>query len=116
MHDGLAEIILERHLEDLLASLIQLGHRPLQKPNDDQSLKVDANQCMSTYIMTEDRYETLLANQANFQTHLKNVLEKVYPPVAIKSLLLLQSSGATEVIRDCDLPPNDETVPFFKVT
>ena len=103
-HPGLADIILEKNLDDLLASLVQLSFRPLQQPNKNPADSTENQTAATTYIMTEETFLTLQQNQLNFQLYLDNVLKKVYPPKAIRSLLVLQSSGATEATRVNPLP------------
>ena len=47
--------------------------------------------------MTPEKYRRLTAEQAEFRVRLSDVLNRVYQPMAVKQLLILQTSGAREV-------------------
>lgn len=89
-HESLATILLTRHIDSLLAALVQLGYAPLYKPNKQD----DENKC---YSMTNERYENLKSDQLYFRKEIENVLAQTVPSTITKSLLMLQSPGSTEV-------------------
>ena len=110
-HDNLSEIIISKHLEDVLAALIQLAHRPLMQPNEIQ-MKVPNKSSKPVYLMTQEKFESLQSDQIRFRTTLQNLLNNqniLYPPNAIKTLLILQSSGSTEAARSHPLPKSINT-------
>ena len=110
-HDNLSEIIISKHLEDLLAALIQLAHRPLMQPNENQ-LNMSDNNSKAVYIMTQEMFDTLQSDQTKFRATLQDLLNNqniLYPPNAIKTLLILQSSGSTEASRSHPLPKSINT-------
>ena len=49
------------------------------------------------FQMTQELFDKLSAEQTRFRMELDNVLDRVYQPVVVKQLLILQSSGAREV-------------------
>ena len=87
----LGNIVLSKHLGDVLAALVQLGHAPLMKPKKE----ADAAAAMSDdkFVMTPEKYEALRKEQAYFGGQLIRILDKVFQPTAVKYLLLLQTGG-----------------------
>ena len=75
----LATIVLTQHLGDLLAGLIQLSFAPLKKPDE-----------------PNEAHDKLVEDQAWFRTRLDSLAGKIYQPMVMKYLLVLQSSGAKE--------------------
>ena len=61
----LSQIILTKHLGDILASLIQLSSAPLKKPDDERKENSD-------FVMTTEKYEELSKEQAYFKG--KNII------------------------------------------
>jgi len=93
-HDGLANIILSRHFGDLVAGLIQLGYAPLMKPvSQEEIVRMEKP---PLFHMTQELFDKLSAEQTQFRMELDNVMDRVYQPVVVKQLLILQSSGARE--------------------
>ena len=56
----LGSIVLAKHLGDLLAALLQLGHAPLMRPKkkDDEAKESDGK-----FVMTQEKYEALRKEQ-----------------------------------------------------
>ena len=75
---SLNQIILTKHLGDLLASLIQLSQAPLKKPVEDN---VSAEQDSNEFIMTPEKYDDLMAEQDYFKEKLMFIVDKVYQPL-----------------------------------
>lgn len=53
----MGNIVLSKHLGDLLAALVQLGHAPLMKP------KKEADASDGKFVMTPEKYEALRKEQ-----------------------------------------------------
>lgn len=70
---SLATLIFARHLGDLMAALCQLGYQPCTEER-----------------RTEDDKELSAEQRQMCREALKNLLEKVYQPIVIKELLILQ--------------------------
>ena len=49
------------------------------------------------FHMTQELFDKLSAEQTQFRMELDKVMARVYQPVVVKQLLILQSSGAREV-------------------
>ena len=88
---GLSQIIITRHISDVLAGFIQLSFAQLKKPtastatattttttpsNDDNSTN-DGSSNSDDFVMTPEMYETLKQHQAEFEEKLKAIIEKV---------------------------------------
>jgi len=75
------------HLPDLLASLLQLCHAPISKPNTDSELLL----CQRLLKERQDLFFPLL----------DSLIKRSYPPLLVRSLLLLQgpSSSHAKIIR-----------------
>ena len=58
----LGSLVLAKHLGDLLAALLQLGHAPLMRPKkkdaEDEALESDGK-----FVMTQEKYEALRKEQ-----------------------------------------------------
>ena len=91
-HDGLATIVFTRHLGDLMAALIQLSFAPLKKPNPETKSSGD-------FVMTEELYQTLSSEQQRFKEELYRIINRIYQPMVVKYLLVLQSTGAQEATK-----------------
>ncbi|XP_078400832.1 transport and Golgi organization protein 6 homolog isoform X2 [Cetorhinus maximus] len=85
-HPSLESLVLTRHLGDLLASLCQLGYSP--------------NKCQLSSVSLEgsqqdrERQKGLtVAEQQGCQQALQNLLDRVYQPLVIKELLILQGGA-----------------------
>ena len=103
-HKGLSSIVLTRHFGDLLAALIQLSHAPLKKPNNTaeheaQKQKSPSPNGEEEFVMTEEKYETFAKDQEYFSQELNKLIDRVYQPVVVKYLLLVQSSGASQTVK-----------------
>ncbi len=91
--------MLSKHLGDLLAALIQLACAPLKKPS--------AERRASEFMMTTEKYERLSSEQALFRQLLAKLMDRVYQPLLVKCLLILQSSGTSEKnIANCTKSPH----------
>ena len=73
---SLNQIIVSKHLGDLLAALIQLSQAPLKKPIENTS-----NESSTGFIMTPEKYEILKCEQENFKENLMTMVDKVYQPL-----------------------------------
>ena len=78
--------LIVKHLTDILAAFLQVCYAPLRKPKDD-----------SEAILLKK----LLDDRKYFIPIFKTFLERVYPPLLIQSLLLLQgpSPSHAKIIR-----------------
>ena len=78
-----------------MAGLIQLGYAPLMKPvSQEEIVRMEKP---PLFHMTQELFDKLSAEQTQFRMELDNVMDRVYQPVVVKQLLILQSSGAREV-------------------
>ncbi|XP_055011153.1 transport and Golgi organization protein 6 homolog [Boleophthalmus pectinirostris] len=78
---SLATVVFTRHLGDLMAALCQLGYQPPKKEKE-----------------TSEEGKELSADQRNrCRENLKNLLGKVYQPIVIKELLILQGPKSVPV-------------------
>ena len=61
----LGSIVLAKHLGDLLAALLQLGHAPLMRPKKKGEENVDeaAKESDGKFVMTQEKYEALRKEQ-----------------------------------------------------
>ena len=92
----LSKVLINKHLGDLLAAMVQLSHAPLKKP----SPKIDSgteDTKSGEFEMTEVLYENLQLEQGIFANKLDALVDDVYQPLVVKSLLLLQTCGASQV-------------------
>ena len=89
----LGPLVLSQHLPDILAPLVQLSCAPLMKPKED-----DEKEEMSDgkFVMTKEKYETLSKDQEDFKAKLNALLDRVYQPSVVRSLLILQAGGNKE--------------------
>ncbi|XP_061678940.1 transport and Golgi organization protein 6 homolog [Syngnathoides biaculeatus] len=74
---SLATLVFTRHLGDLMAALCQLGYQPQQSK---------ASSPKDVQVLSEEE-------RRNVQEALQNLLVKVYQPVVIKELLILQGGA-----------------------
>ncbi len=98
----LRQILLTKHLGDVLASLIQLSSAPLKKPQPSETMENDLKKCEESsdeFVMTQDKYDEFCQSQDLFKKHLHGVIDKVYPPLIVKYLLVLQSCGASQAVK-----------------
>ena len=58
----LGSIVLAKHLGDLLAALLQLGHAPLMRPKKDKAKEDEAKES-GKFVMTQEKYEALRKEQ-----------------------------------------------------
>ena len=77
---SLNQIIVSKHLGDLLAALIQLSQAPLKKPIENTSNE-NSNESSNGFIMTPEKYEILKCEQENFKENLMTMVDKVYQPL-----------------------------------
>eukprot|EP00095_Tigriopus_kingsejongensis_P012027 maker-scaffold593_size129216-snap-gene-0.30 protein:Tk12027 transcript:maker-scaffold593_size129216-snap-gene-0.30-mRNA-1 annotation:"transmembrane and coiled-coil domain-containing protein 7" len=82
----IAAVMLSKYLGDILALFMQLGHAPLKKPLDTPPVNPDV------YVMTPERYEELSKDQTLYKSQLSQILERIYPPLVVKHLLVIQSN------------------------
>ncbi|XP_078066581.1 transport and Golgi organization protein 6 homolog isoform X2 [Mustelus asterias] len=88
-HPSLESMVLTRHFGDLLASLCQLGYSPNKCQQSSVSLKVSQED-------RETQKGLTTAELQGCQQALQNLLDRVYQPIVIKELLILQG-GAKQV-------------------
>eukprot|EP00096_Caligus_rogercresseyi_P011028 TRINITY_DN4207_c0_g1_i2.p1 TRINITY_DN4207_c0_g1~~TRINITY_DN4207_c0_g1_i2.p1 ORF type:complete len:978 (+),score=245.92 TRINITY_DN4207_c0_g1_i2:190-3123(+) len=81
--EELAAIIITKNFGDILAALIQLGYAPLSKPKEQPD--------PSGFIMTPELYESLSVESQDFKTKYTAFIDRVYQPLVVKYLLVLQS-------------------------
>ncbi|XP_067905052.1 transport and Golgi organization protein 6 homolog isoform X1 [Heterodontus francisci] len=87
-HPSLESLILTRHLGDLLASLCQLGYSP-NKCQSSVSEEGSQQNRETPKVLTD-------AEQQSCREALQNLLDRVYQPIVIKELLILQ--GGTKQV------------------
>ena len=58
----LGSIVLAKHLGDLLAALLQLGHAPLMRPKKKVEKEDEAKES-GKFVMTQEKYEALRKEQ-----------------------------------------------------
>ena len=71
-----------KHLDDIMAALLQLCHASLSKPTTD-------SETLLWQRMQQER-------QQEFFPLLNSLLERTYPPLLVQSLLLLQGPSASQ--------------------
>ena len=91
----ISQIVLTKHLGDILAILIQLSSAPLKKPSPEPEETVAEGK----FHMTQDKYNEFVKEQHDFKEKLLRIVTKIFPPLTVKYLLLLQSCGATQVVK-----------------
>ena len=84
----ISQIVLTKHLGDILAILIQLSSAPLKKPSPEPEETVAEGK----FHMTQDKYNEFVKEQHDFKEKLLRIVTKIFPPLTVKYLLLLQSS------------------------
>lgn len=93
--DVFHDLIVTKHLEDVLAALLQLSFAPLKKPvdcKDEESVdfsSVDDN--FEIKDMTFTMWKKLEEKRRNYSTLLTRLLQKIYKPLLIRKLSLLNS-------------------------
>lgn len=93
--DVFHDLIVAKYLEDVLAALLQLSFAPLKKPvdhNDEESIdfsSVDDN--FEIKNMTFSVWKRLEENRRKYSTFLTCLLQKIYKPLLIRKLSLLNS-------------------------
>ena len=95
----LSQIVLTKHLGDILAILIQLSSAPLKKPSSQGPEETANTTGEGKFHMTQDMYDKFVKEQQEFKEKLLRIVTKIFPPLAVKYLLLLQSCGATQVVK-----------------
>ena len=83
---SLNQIVLGKHLGDLLAALIQLSYAPLKKPTESQEASADEKS--NGFVMTPEAYEKLKSEQEYFKQNLMTVVDKVYQPLIGKIMII----------------------------
>ncbi len=96
----LSGLFLTKHLGDIMAALIQLGHAPLKKPQKDG----EDTTAPGKFVMTREKYDRLTEQQGLFRQKLSSLLDRVYQPMAVKYLLVIQSSGASSKSKSANAP------------
>jgi len=81
----LGQTVLTKHLGDLLSALLQLAYAPLKKPSADDDQRV--------------KYSRWIAEQAGHRKELADLLDRVYQPLAVKYLLVIQGGRAPKWLR-----------------
>ena len=109
----LSQILITRHIGDILAAYIQLSFAPLKKPSavvqnpvdettDDQKSidepSIDETsddskpvEDKSEFVMTNELFERFTRDQADFGARLKSIIEKVIKTIYVFFLLFLLS-------------------------
>nr|XP_020644009.1 transport and Golgi organization protein 6 homolog isoform X2 [Pogona vitticeps] len=77
-HPSLGSLVLTRHLGDLLAGLCQLGYCPVRRKENDEAKR--------TMGLTEEE-------RARCRKALQGLLDRVYQPLVVRELLLLQGGS-----------------------
>ena len=72
---NLSQIVITRHVGDVLAAYIQLSHAPLKKPTE--ASPSDENVDKPEFVMTQDLFERFTRDQKHFDARLKSLIEKV---------------------------------------
>ncbi len=93
---------------NLNCSLCQVAYAPLAKPSaasappgaKDPEEKVAVVE--DKFVMTEELYERLSADQEKYRAELTALVERTYQPTIVKNLIILQSNSS---------PPTTEAVP-----
>ena len=75
---NLNQIILGKHLGDLLAALIQLSHGPLKKPSDEDDDEKKVGVGNAEFVMTKEKYNQLKTQQDFFKEELMKIVDRVY--------------------------------------
>ena len=90
------DLIVGKHLEDVLAALFQLSYAPLKKPADPEDVEsVDFNLVDDDFEikdMTFSIWKKLEGNRQNYSTQLERLLQNIYKPLLIRKLSLLLNS------------------------
>ena len=74
---NLNQIILGKHLGDILAALIQLGHGPLKKPSEEEEKNKNGDE-NAKFVMTQEKYDQLKTQQDFFKEELMKIVDRVY--------------------------------------
>lgn len=83
--------VVEKHLNDLLAALLQLTNAPLKKPNESS-------------IVTEEFYAYVLEQRKKFQTDLRNLILNTHQPLVFRELMFLYGNSKSPMwLRNCVL-------------
>eukprot|EP00088_Acartia_fossae_P066531 TRINITY_DN8255_c0_g1_i2.p1 TRINITY_DN8255_c0_g1~~TRINITY_DN8255_c0_g1_i2.p1 ORF type:complete len:1085 (-),score=304.99 TRINITY_DN8255_c0_g1_i2:578-3832(-) len=101
-HRNLSALVLTKHMSDILASLVQISHAPLMKPvekekeeatstEEKSDLKMDSSE--DKFVMTEDLYARLTADQQRYRKELDRMLVKCYQPTVVRNLIVLHGSS-----------------------
>ncbi|XP_060694296.1 transport and Golgi organization protein 6 homolog [Hemiscyllium ocellatum] len=93
-HPSLENLILTRHLGDLLASLCQLAYSPKKYQQNLMSEETSRQED------SEKRKGLTDAEQQSCQQALQKLLDRVYQPIVVKELLILQG-GIKQVASVC---------------
>ena len=101
-------MIFSKHLGDLLAALVQLSSAPLKKPSSEPEKDTD------DFVMTAEKYDNYVAQQQLFHDELMKIVSKVYPPLIVKYLLVLQSCGAKQAVKPLPKSVNVKKTPTPK--
>ncbi len=72
---NLSQIIITRHVGDVLAAYIQLSYAPLKKPTE--ASPSDENVDKSEFVMTQELFNRFTQDQKHFEARLKSLIEKV---------------------------------------
>lgn len=93
--DVFHDLIVARHLEDVLAALFQLSFAPLKKPVDcenKESINLSSfDDNFEIKDMTFSVWQKLEEKRRNYRTLLMNLFRKIYKPLLVRKLSLLNS-------------------------
>lgn len=70
---SLSQIILTKHLGDLMAALIQLSFAPLKKPDGEGQKKEGTP---PSFVMTQEKYDKFLKEQTYFKAQLDKLINR----------------------------------------
>jgi len=101
-HRSLSTLVLTKHMSDILASLVQISYAPLMKPSlpqesqtcdssNEAQIEIDTTE--DKFVMTEDLFKRLSADQERYRKELTRLTEKCYQPTVVRNLIVLQGSA-----------------------
>jgi len=97
-HRSLSTLVLTKHMSDILASLVQVSFAPLMKPSPATSessnqAEIEIDPTEDKFVMTEDLFKRLSADQERYRKELTRLTQKSYQPTVVRNLIVLQGSA-----------------------
>ena len=85
-------------MSDILASLVQVSFAPLMKPSPATSessnqAEIEIDPTEDKFVMTEDLFKRLSADQERYRKELTRLTHKSYQPTVVRNLIVLQGSA-----------------------